>query len=250
MTRGNSRPSPCGTFAGAARAVGAALLTALALAAHPPSVAAQSAVVDEGTFLLSRNGEAIGTEAYTIRRTGGGQNANYVATGEIEIDLDGEERQISVALEATTAGSIVSAYQLKEGGAHQTEIYLTRADRRFQARIVTPAGEQVREYRAAPGIVLLERWVTHHYFFTVAKISGASTTLPALTPRTGERFELQVSDTGTERIQVAGQAVEARRIHLANGGIERDVWVDEQGRVLLAVNHETGFRAERRDLPR
>ena len=250
MAPQTSRPCPARGLAGPVRAAGAALLTALALAVHPTSAAAQSAVVDQGTFLLSRNGEAIGTETFTIRRTGGGQNANFVATGEIEIDLDGDERQISVALEATTAGSIVSAYQLKEGGAHRTEIYLTRSDRRFQARIVTPAGEQVREYRAAPGVVLLERWVAHHYFFTVAKISGASTTLPALTPRTGERFELQASDTGSERIQVAGRAVQARRIHFSNGGIERDVWVDEQGRVLLVVNHETGFRAERRDLPR
>ncbi|MFP3947245.1 MAG: DUF6134 family protein [Gemmatimonadota bacterium] len=232
-----------------ARGIRAAVLAALVLATQPLPGGAQGAVVDQGTFLLSRSGQAIGTESFTIRRTGGGQNANYVATGEIEIDVDGEERRISVALEAATSGSVVSAYQLKEGGAHQTEIYLTRSDRRFQARVVTSAGEQVREYRAAPGIVLLEQWVTHHYFFTVAKIDGARTMLPALTPRTGERFDLEISDTGTERIQMAGEAVQARRIQLTNGGTERDLWVDEQGRVLLVVDHETGFRAERRDLP-
>jgi len=224
-------------------------LATLALAAAAAPAGAQNLRVDDGTYLLSRNGEPIGTETFSIRRTGSGSNAHFVATGEVDLDLDGEERQISVALEATVAGSVVSAYQLKEGGAHQTEVYLTRSNRRFQARIVTPAGEQVREYRAAPGTVLLEQFVTHHYFFTVAKLSGASTTLPTLVPRNGERFDVEVSDTGTERIQVAGQPTQARRIHLSNGGVERDVWVDTEGRVLLVVNHDTGLRAERKDLP-
>lgn len=227
----------------------AVLAAMVAMPTIPAPLSAQTVVVDQGTYLLSRNGDPVGTETFTIRRTRAEGGGSYVATGEVSLDLDGEQRRMSVALEATAEGTVVSAYQLKEGGPRQTEIYLTRSDSRFQARIVTPAGEQVREYRAAPGTVVLERYVTHQYYFTVTKISGASTVLPALVPRSGERFDLRLSDTGTERIQVAGQAVQARRIHIQNGGIERDVWVDEEGRVLLAINHDDGFRAERRDLP-
>lgn len=231
------------------RLVLAIVLTAAGLAFHPDATRGQSTTIDAGTFLLSRNGEAIGTETFSIRRTGPRSSANLVATGEVDIEVDGEDRLISAALEATSDGAVVSAYQLKEGGSRRTEIYLTRVDRRFQARIVTPEGEQVREYRAVPAVVLLERWVAHHYYFVAHRVTGGSTRAPALVPRTGDQLDLRIQDTGTERIQVAGQAVQARRLRLENGDVSRDVWVDEQGRVLLVVDHDTGFRAERRDLP-
>lgn len=231
------------------RAAGLPILALLVLLGLPGTVLGQSTTVDAGTFLLSRNGQAIGTETFSIRRTGPRSNANYVATGEVDIQVDGEDRLISVALEASADAAVVSAYQLKEGGNRRTEIYLTRADRRFQARIVTPEGEQVREYRAVPSVVLLERWVAHHYYFIAQRVTGAQGRAPALVPRTGEQLDLRIRSTGTERIQVAGEGVQAQRLRLENGAVSRDVWVDDQGRVLLVVNHDTGFRAERKDLP-
>jgi len=229
--------------------VATVMVATVALVGTPGTVDGQSTTVDAGSYLLSRNGEPIGTETFSIRRTGPRASANYVATGEVDIEVSGEERLISVALEATADDAVVSAYQLKEGGNRRTEIYLTRVDRRFQARIVTPEGEQVREYRAVPSVVLLERWVAHHYFFVARRVAGASTRAPGLVPRTGDQMDLEIRDTGTERIQVAGQSVQARRIRVEDGDISRDIWLDDQGRVLLVVDHDTGFRAERRDLP-
>lgn len=244
-------PPPARSTPVAPRPTGVTLVVAaaLVLVGLPGSARSQSTTIDTGTFLLSQNGEAIGTETFAIRRTGTRAGASYVATGEVDVEVDGEDRLISVGLEATADAAVVSAYQLREGGPRSSEIYLTRVDQRFQARIVTPEGEQVREYRAVPDVVLLERWVAHHYYFIAQRVVGPSTRAPALVPRTGEQLELQIRDTGTERIQVAGQGVGARRLRLENGDVSRDIWVDDQGRVLLLVDHATGFRAERRDLP-
>ncbi|NIP78666.1 MAG: hypothetical protein GWM90_05455, partial [Gemmatimonadetes bacterium] len=55
----------------------AALLSTLAAA----DAQAQTTVIDEGTFRLSVRGTPVGTETFTIRRSGSGENTTTVAQG-------------------------------------------------------------------------------------------------------------------------------------------------------------------------
>lgn len=222
-------------------------LLATFLSAMP--AAAQNVVVDQGTFLLSRNGEPIGTETFTIRRSGRGANVKFIATGDVTREVNGSERRLTSALEATGSEMSVSAYQVKEAGERPTEVYMTHTGRRFQATLRTPEGEELREYRASPSAVVLEEEVAHHYHFLASRVSGETTSVPALVPRTAEQLRLQITDAGTERTSIAGRMIQARHLVIQAGGETRDLWVDTQGRVLRIVDRATGFRAERRNAP-
>ena len=224
-----------------------AVLWALPATAGPLN--AQTAVIDEGTFLLSRDGRAVGTESFTIRRTGRGEEARLVITGEARIETDGLERRITSALEVTGPALRVTAYQVKEGGDTTHEVYMTLTGRRFQATLRSPEGEELREYRASPRAVVLGDGLAHHFYVLGARARAGVTDVPVIVPRTGEGMGLRIDDRGTERVSIAGQMVQGRRLVVENGGETRDVWLDEEGRVLRVVNRTTGFRAERRNLP-
>lgn len=219
------------------------------LAAAAEELPAQNVVVDEGTFLLSRNGQAIGTERFTIRRTGSGPEARLIATGEVEARLDARSWTVSPALEVSSPDMEVRAYQVKVAGDRQTEIYMTLAGGRYQAKVVTGRGEELREFRASPGSILLDEGVVHHYYFLASRVLNGTMSFPGVVPTAGEQLRLEATDTGTERIQIAGQAVQAHHIRVEDGSAVREVWVDDRGRLLRVVHHGTGLRAERRDLP-
>lgn len=241
---GTMRPaSPLGLL-------GPTLLAGLLIPLLPPGGAgAQNVLVDQGTFLLSREGRAIGTERFTIRRTGSGPDARIIATAEVEIEVDARTRRVAPALEASARGMNALAYQVKVSGDRSSEIYMTLSGRRFQAKVMSPEGEELREFRAARTSVLLDEEVAHHYFFVAARIRDGTTTIPVVVPRAGRQMSLTGEDMGTKRVQIAGRTVHARHLRIQDGSAVREVWVDEEGRVLRVINHDTGYRAERRDLP-
>jgi len=222
--------------------VGALLLPGIATAQGTP--------VDGGAFLLSRDGEAIGTERFVIRRAGTGAQARILATSELELELSSGPRYLTTALELRGPEFTVRAYQVKVSGDQSTEVYLVRADRRLQARVVSDEGEELREYRAEPDLVVLDEGIAHHYHFVLARLgSGERGEATALVPLASQEGTVQLTRRGTERIPIAGVMISARRFEIEDEEGIREIWADEEGRILRVVNHTTGFRAERRNLP-
>lgn len=223
----------------------------LAVTALQPHVAdAQSVVVDRGTFLLSRDGSAVGTEDFTIRRSGTERQPRLILTAEATIRTPTGERRTSSALEASGIERRITAYQIKESGERTLDVYLSLSGRRFQARVVTPQGEQLREYLAEPSVVILEEEMAHLYYLVAARFRDGSTAVPAVSPRSGTRRRLRIEDAGTEAVRIAERNIPARRLVVQDGdGAARDLWIDERGRVLRLVDRATGLRAERRDPP-
>lgn len=230
-------------------AVRASALGALALLLLAGPASTQNPMVDQGTLLLSRDGRPLGTEQFIIRRSGSGPDARIVATADIRVQPEADLRHVSPALEMWARNLDVRAYQVKISGDQATEIFMTLNGGRFQAKVVTERGEEVREYRTQAGAVVLDEGVVHHYHFLVARALNGTTTVPALVPRTGRQIRVRVSDQGRERIVVAGQSVQARHLQVVDGDATRDVWVDESGRLLRVVDPGSGLRAERKDLP-
>lgn len=236
------------TAAGRTAAVLAVLLAAPLLASGP--AAAQEPLADDGTFVLSRDGEVVGTERFTIRRTRRRDEVRIIATGRIELELSSGTRRIDPALEVAGPGMRVTAYQVRVSGDEQSDIYLSLADRRFQAKVVTPRGEELREFRSVPAAIVLDREIAHQYFLLAARLgSSGSASVPVIVPRSGEQYELPVTDAGTERIEIAGTAVEARRLDVESPRLRGSVWLDDRNRLLRVVNRTEGLRAERRELP-
>lgn len=213
-------------------------------------VAAQEPLADEGTFLLRRDGEVVGTERFTIRRTRRRDEVRLIVTGEVELRLPTGTRRIRPALEVAGPQMRVTAYQVRVSGDEQSDIYLSLADRRFQAKVVTPRGEELREFRSVPAAIVLDREIAHQFFLVAARLGSAgSGTVPVIAPRSGEQFDLSVNAAGTERIEVGGTTVEARRLDLESSRLGGSVWVDAANRVLRVVNRSDGLVAEREELP-
>lgn len=211
---------------------------------------AQESVADEGTFVLTRSGDVVGTERFTIRRTRRREEVRLIATGQVELELASGSRRISPALEVAGPQMRVTAYQVRVSGDQQTDIYLSQVDRRFQAKVVTPRGEELREFRSVPAAVVLDQEVAHQYFLLAARLGSAgSATVPVIVPRTGEQFELSVTDAGTEAVEIAGTSVEARRLDVESARLRASVWLDGANRVLRVIDRSDGLRAEREEPP-
>lgn len=227
---------------------------ALALLALPGAPArggpAQEVSLDEGRFVVFRNGERVGTESFWIRRAGSGADARVIAKGEVALDLPGGRRQIALALEARGPGPTLSAYEAKVSGDRREEIAGRIAARRFSARMVTDQGEQIREFPAGPETFILDQSVAHQYFFIGRLYERAPLTLHIIVPREERHQRARLSVVGVEPVTVGGIRMEARTLRLVDeDGLEHRLWVDPQGRVLRVEIPERAYVAERVEPP-
>lgn len=224
------------------------VLTAAGSLSASPALA-QSVAMDEGSFTITMGGRGAGTETFAIRRIGMGAEARVIAQGQVQVTLPSGSLSMEPILEASEALSL-AGYQNKVTGAREEVFTLAGTnDRRFQGRTVSQQGEQVQEYRAASGTILLEDMVAHHYFMLGARLDGESGTVPVIVPGQGRQLQLQYTVTGNETLQLGGSAVEARKVRVDVGGQARDIWFDVQGRVLRVEDPSSGYRAERTARP-
>lgn len=215
-------------------------LTALLASTHG---AAQTTVIDEGTFRISVRGSAIGTETFSIRRSGSGANATTVAQGRVVLDT-GE--RIRAALQLRGDDLRPAAYQIEVAGDNGQSITGRAAGNRFRATVVSNAGEQMREYLVDQGAVIVDAGIAHHHHF-LASTDGA---VPVIIPRQSRQVTAHVQDHGSTTLQLAGQQVSARRLSVEIAGIDpRTLWVDDRNRVLRLHIPAQQLTAERTSLP-
>jgi hypothetical protein len=121
---------------------------------------------------------------------------------------------------------------------------------RFLARIVSSRGEQLREFRAGPGSVLLDDGVVHHHHLLTPYLDqGSSVSMTVLNPRGTRQDRMTLSFVGEEEIRVGGLLVSGvRRYHLEGGELSRDIWFDAQGRILRLEIPAKGLIAERESI--
>jgi hypothetical protein len=217
--------------------------------AEPPPT--QTVTLDEGAFRLFLGGAEVGTETFTIRQNGTGASAVIIAQGRTVLTgaRGGEEVTASLEVGGTTLRP--AAYQVTVQGAEPQRIAGRVVGGRFSARIVSPAGEAMREYLAGEGAILVDEGVAHHYYFLARRLDGGSVSVPIIIPRQSRQVAAQVTARGEETIAIDGRNVQARRFNVAPAGLPvRHLWVDAQGRVLRVDIPDTGFRAVRAALPR
>ncbi len=225
-------------------AIVAPILAISAVLAPARSADAQTTAVDEGTFRLYLRGSPIGTETFSIRRSGEADNATTVAEGRLVLDTGVQTRAL---LQARGPTLRPTAYKIEVTGPERQSITGQAAGNRFRATIVSTAGEQMREYLASEGAVVLDEGVAHHYYFLASRDHDR---VPVIIPRQSRQISARVFDEGTETITVAGNDVRATRLRIAPNGLpERFVWVDSQDRVLRLRIPDEYYLAERTTLP-
>jgi hypothetical protein len=223
-------------------------LIAAVLAVVAP-LSAQAGTGDEGVFEVSVGGRVVGTEQFTIRQTGSGSSSETIATGRIDLDLPMGSLELAPRLRATGFQTNPVAYEIAIDGDSPRKIVGAIGNGRFSARIVSPSGEQMREYVASSGATVLDEGIAHHYYFLARQTRSGR--VPIIVPRENRQVMATVTDRGEERVRIGGTA--ATLYHLVvtpDGGEERHVWVDALGRVIKVEIPEDDYVAVRTEIPR
>jgi hypothetical protein len=222
-------------------------LGALLLLAGPAAMAAQTVTLDEGTFRVSIAGREVGTETFSIRRNGTGADAVIIARGRVSLAAGETTATAQMAGETLRP----AAYDVTVEGGDGQKIAGRVVGGRFSARIVSAAGENMREYLVSEGAILADEGIAHHYYFLVRRLEGSSARVPLLIPRESRQVWANVTVEGTETITLGGEGVSARRISVQPaGGAERTIWADAEGRILRVRVASAQYVAERTAAPR
>jgi hypothetical protein len=222
-----------------------ALVLALSLAVNAPATGQTSAILDEGTLTVSRNGTPVGRESFRVARTPapGGQVFKASSTS-----LIGDTR-ITSSLGTDSAG-IPVAYEsdVFQAGNRLQRVVGRGRPGRFSVLVHTKSGESAREYLLNDGALLLENDVYHHFYFVALAVDHPQ--LVVIAPRTAQQTHVRLESRGSESVEIAGRAIPGKRFALSYpGGQAREVWVDDKGRLLKVANPESGLVALRDDPP-
>lgn len=213
------------------------------------AVPAAAQTVDQGTFRVYVGDREVGSETFTITQAGTGAGAVTTASGRVELRLAEGSLSLAPRLRAQGVGADPVQYQVDVSGDAPQRIVGTIADGRVSQKIVTGAGEQLREYVASAGAVILDEGVAHHYYFLAQRTHAGR--VPVIVPRENRQVVATVTNRGEETVQVAGRP--ARLFHLvvqAAGAAAADVWVDDLNRVIRVEVPARQYRAVRTELPR
>jgi hypothetical protein len=206
-----------------------------------------SRTLDEGTFLISRNGTPIGRESFRISRSTLAGPEAFRATAQVALG----ERRIAPTLACDSTGAPISYDVAVQGGGDRGAQLRARArPGRFTSMLRTSEGESAREYVVPAGVIVLDEDIIHQlYFVTLGGRRSGSITL--LAPRTGVQAVASLQDLGSSGVEVAGKLIPATHFALSSSGFpRREFWIDSAGRILKAAIPERGILAQRDEPPR
>jgi hypothetical protein len=215
-------------------------------AVHCASAAsAQKIVPDAGTFRVTIQGSAAGTEQFSVTSNGAG---GVTATARVSLRLPDGELELSPRLWLQGTESAPVQYQLYVGGAVPSRVISTIGRGSVQSKIVTASGEQLREFVASPGAVVLDEGIAHHYQFLAARTQQGR--LPVIVPRDSRQVIATVTRIGEERVAIAGRSLALTHLLVQpQGATERHLWIDQLGRVMRLEIPASGYVAQRTEVP-
>lgn len=211
-------------------------------AAVPPQ-----GLVDQGVFIIARDGNEIGREEFAIRPVAGSRGAGGLqAVAAVRY----RDRELRAALELTREHVPVS-YQLDvTSGGRLTQRLTGQFGRgRFSVRLVNASGEVAREFPVPPGAVVLDDDIFDQYYF-VPLPHGPSDRISVVRPRQTTLASAQVRDLGPDTVAVAGHNLSAEHYAVVLPGEDgREFWFSRSGDLLKIALPGSGITATRLSLP-
>jgi hypothetical protein len=219
----------------------------LFLSSLPAAARAQSsAIVDEGTFVVTRNGTVVGRESFRIARTPGPNGQVLVCTGQSAI---GDTRVTSRLATDSAGGPVGYQANISLRGTQTMRLKGVGRPGRFSVLMQTQTGESAKDYLLSNGALLLDDDVFHQFYFVPRLTSHAN--IIAIDPRGSSQTTYTLADRGSESVTIGRQSVQARHYALvSSSGGTQDVWVDGAGRLLKVALPEKGLVAVRDEAAR
>lgn len=210
-----------------------------------PGAAQQSGLVDEGTFMVSRNGAPIGRESFRIVRAPAPGGQVYQARSQSAL---GGDRLTTILGTDSTGAPVTYEAELSRDGRMVERARGSGNARRFTVLVQTKNGEASREYVLTNGALLVDDDVIHQFHFVGLALAAE---YDIIAPRATGQTRFRLEQRGTETLEIGRSRVESRRYALIEaGGSAREVWLDRQGRLLKVALPEKSLVAVRDDPPR
>jgi hypothetical protein len=202
--------------------------------------------VDEGIFVITRNGAVVGRESFRIVRSPSASGDVYRATAQLAL---GDQR-IVPTLSVDANGAPLSYDVAVQDGPEAVRLQGRARPGRFSAMLRTRNGESTKEYVVPPSAVVLDDDIAHQLFF-VTLGNRRSGSLTIIDPRSNAQRIATLESRGSAAVEIAGKSVAAMHFAISGPGVSRrEFWVDSVGRVLKVAAPERGLVAQRDELPR
>jgi hypothetical protein len=212
----------------------------------PGPVFGQNVTIDEGTFRLLVNGREVGNETFAIGQTGAAADAQVFARSRVTLEAGTDTSLVQYGPSLRAA-----AYSIQVGGEPGEHLSGRVAGRRVSARIISSAGEKMREYLVAEGAVVIGDGVAHQNYFLARRVREGETRIPVIVPRETRQMWFNVEVHPDETVDVGGTSIACNRLVLTpDSGDVRNLWVDSSDRVLRLEIPARHFVAERTSPPR
>lgn len=208
-------------------AIGTAVLALLGTTPHPGN-AQGGPVLDEGAFTIVEGTTVIGREEFTVRRgRSGAPSEGFTITATAGYPPTQPTRTVTVRLELGADSQPVAA-EIQERSQQRRAIVMRFAPRRITVRLVSAAGESVREHPKRARTLLHVEAV----FAVFAILPSPGSPLAAITDEGDRPVDVSLTDHGLERVRVKGIERALHHYSLGLGSDEHHVWFDEQGRLI------------------
>lgn len=203
----------------------------------------QGPLLDSGTLVISRSGEVVGREEFTVRRGRSSGPDGYTITSTAAYPPTSPRITLSPVVELGPDSMPVQV-QFDTYGDGQARVYARFGTRRVTVRVVRPGGESARELPATGREIVADDSV-----FALYAIPPARGTRQAVFPRNGSRLPAELLERGTERTTLQGVPRDLRHEVLRLGSREHHLWYDQDGRLMKVEVPALGLIAERGPSP-
>ena len=221
------------------------LLAALVASMAPPA-AAQNALVDEGTLVVTRAGAVIGRESFRIVQ---GAGASRVLTATAQASYGA--RRLTPTLSVDTAGTpLLYRLESREGSSLQERLQATARPGRLSVMLQTASGESARDYVPAGASLVLDDELHHHHAFVGAAARGGARSVTVVVPRSTRQLLGQLSAGVPDSLEIDRRTIAATRYTLTLPDDVREVWLDGRGRLLKVTLRSGQLAAIREEAPR
>jgi hypothetical protein len=215
-------------------------LTFLAFSLTPrtPAAGAQSPAAtpfnDQGTFVISYAGKAIGTEKFSIRSSSNevqaeGQISLHYADGGRNVDIQTFPKLVlSHGLEP-----IAYTWDEKSPDSNHLEVDFRSSPARSTLK-KSDGKQDVREFRFEPNLVILDDNVVHHYELLAWRYlatPGGVQPFNGYIPQEALPGGLAVVEVDAGDMKGQGKKKNPRHLIVTTDNLRVDLWVDGSGRV-------------------